>query len=154
MSTETDQLFVYGSLLSGFHHPAYEYISRYFTLVGPAKVRGKLFDMGEYPAAVPVEEETWILGELYQLNNKDEFAWAFRQLDDYEGLLVEPGETPLYRRERAAVLMNEEGSFAWIYWYNQDVEGRPVIASGSVLEYREVKDKTQPGYYDGSGIDY
>jgi gamma-glutamylcyclotransferase (GGCT)/AIG2-like uncharacterized protein YtfP len=154
MSIETYQLFVYGSLLSGFRHPAYTYISRYFTLVGPAKVKGKLFDMGEYPAAIPVNEEIFIQGELYQLNNKDEFAWAIRQLDDYEGLFVEPGETPLYRREPVSVFINEKDTIAWIYWYNQDITGRPVIASGSVLEYKESGHKNQSGFYDPSGSDY
>ena len=47
------QLFVYGSLLSGFKSPAYDYISRYFDLVSDGKVKGLLFDMGEYPAAEP-----------------------------------------------------------------------------------------------------
>jgi gamma-glutamylcyclotransferase (GGCT)/AIG2-like uncharacterized protein YtfP len=154
MSTETYQLFVYGSLMSGFHHPAYTYISRYFTLIGPAKVMGKLYDMGEYPAAIPVNEECFILGELYQLNNKEEFKWAFRQLDDYEGVLVNTGETPLYRREPANVYINEKDTIAWIYWYNQDVTGRPLIASGSVLEYKDIKDNTQPDFCDGTGIDY
>jgi gamma-glutamylcyclotransferase (GGCT)/AIG2-like uncharacterized protein YtfP len=31
------QVFVYGSLRKGFLHPAYQYISRYFSLVGEAK---------------------------------------------------------------------------------------------------------------------
>lgn len=140
MSTEIYQLFVYGSLLSGFHHPAYAYISRYFTLIGPAKVKGKLFDMGEYPAAVPVNEDAWISGELYQLNNKDEFDWAFSQLDDYEGIFPEAGETPLYRREPVNVVVNDKDTLAWIYWYNRDVAGKPFIASGNVLEYRDRKE--------------
>ena len=50
------QLFVYGSLRSGFKSPAYDYISRFFSLVGDAKVKGRLFDMGSYPAGVPSAE--------------------------------------------------------------------------------------------------
>ena len=61
------QLFVYGTLRSGFHHPAYAYISDNFTLVGQGKIKGRLYDMGEYPAAVPVAEDSFIIGELYQL---------------------------------------------------------------------------------------
>lgn len=149
MNAEIYQLFVYGSLMSGFRHPAYEYISGYFTLVGEGKVKGRLFDMGEYPAAIPVNEEAWITGELYQLNNKEEFSWAFRQLDDYEGLLVDPGEEPLYRREPTNILINDKTVVAWIYWYNQDVTGKPYIASGSVLEYRDQQNKAKGsnGYY-------
>ena len=57
-------LFVYGSLRSGFKSPAYEYISRFFSFVGDAKVKGKLFDLGAYPAGVPVSGENFITGEL------------------------------------------------------------------------------------------
>lgn len=148
MATEIYQLFVYGSLLSGFHHPAYGYISRYFTLIGPAKVKGKLFDMGEYPAAIPVNEDVWITGELYQLNNKEEFEYALCQLDDYEGVFPEAGETPLYRREPVNVVINDRDTLAWIYWYNQDILGKPLIVSGSVLEYRDQQEKkNQSGFF-------
>jgi gamma-glutamylcyclotransferase (GGCT)/AIG2-like uncharacterized protein YtfP len=52
-------LFVYGSLRSGFRSHMYEYISRYFTLLGEAKVKGLLYDLGSYPAGVPAKEETY-----------------------------------------------------------------------------------------------
>jgi gamma-glutamylcyclotransferase (GGCT)/AIG2-like uncharacterized protein YtfP len=39
------QLFVYGSLRSGFRSTAYDTISRYFELVGEAMVKGELFDL-------------------------------------------------------------------------------------------------------------
>ena len=47
------KLFVYGSLRSGFKSHAYEYISRFFHSTVTAKVKGKLFDLGPYPAGVP-----------------------------------------------------------------------------------------------------
>ena len=70
------QLFVYGSLRSGFHSPVYEYISRFFIFIGEAKVQGKLFDMGSYPAGVPTTDDSFIIGELYQAKNEHEFSWA------------------------------------------------------------------------------
>lgn len=129
------QLFVYGSLLSGFHHPAYAYISRYFTLIGKATVQGKLYDLGEYPGAVPCDESCFITGELYQVNNNDEFSWAIKQLDDYEGMLVERGEIPLFRREPVAILLDEQSTIAWIYWYNHEVTGKTLIETGDLLGY-------------------
>jgi gamma-glutamylcyclotransferase (GGCT)/AIG2-like uncharacterized protein YtfP len=132
-------LFVYGSLRSGFKHPAYEYISKYFTFVGNARVKGKLFDMGSYPAGVPVQEDTFITGELYVIKNASEFSWAIGQLDDYEGIRTEAGETPLYRRELADVYLEKETVKAWVYWYNGDVQGRPVIESGDLLSYIQSK---------------
>lgn len=134
-SNNSHYLFVYGSLRSGFHSPAYEYISRYFDLAGEARVKGKLFDMGAYPAAVPTNEDAFILGELYIIKNEPEFSWAIGQLDDYEGVNVEQGETQLYRRELAEVFVNDKIFTAWIYWYNEDVNGRPQIISGDMMEY-------------------
>jgi gamma-glutamylcyclotransferase (GGCT)/AIG2-like uncharacterized protein YtfP len=128
-------LFVYGSLRSGFHSPAYEYISRYFDLIGKAKVRGKLFDLGEYPAAVPAEDDHFITGELYKIRKEPEFSWAIGQLDDYEGVMPEEGEKALYRRATTEVFMDNRIVKAWVYWYNGNVEGRPLIISGDIMDY-------------------
>ena len=139
MESPNQQLFVYGSLRSGFNHPAYAYISNHFSLVGSAKVKGKLYDLGSYPAALPTNDECYILGELYRLKEEQEFSWAIAQVDDYEGVNPEPGETALYIREIATVYINDQATSAWIYWYNNDVSGKPLIASGDVLEYLQQK---------------
>ena len=128
-------VFVYGSLRSGFHSPAYQYISNYFNLFGEAKVKGKLFNTGEYPAAIPVEEDSFIKGELYLIKNENEFSWAIAQLDDYEGVVVEKDEQPLYRREMADVYINDAVVPAWIYWYNGDLSGKSLISSGDIMDY-------------------
>ena len=129
------KIFVYGSLRKGFHSPVYEYISRFFTYEGDARVRGRLYDMGAYPAGIPDTADVFIIGELYRITNESEFSWAMAQPDDYEGVIVETGEVPLYRREVTDVLINGETTPAWIYWYNADVSGKPVIESGDMLEY-------------------
>ncbi|WP_290790573.1 gamma-glutamylcyclotransferase family protein [Flavihumibacter sp. UBA7668] len=133
-------LFVYGSLRKGFHHPAYAYVSQHFDFLSDAKVRGELYDMGEYPAAVPSQEERFILGELYQLKPEAEWDWAIAQLDDYEGVAPEEGEPALYKREMTRVYCADGSGFeAWIYWYNGDITGKPAITSGDVLQYRRDK---------------
>lgn len=139
MTTQPGYLFVYGSLRSGFKSPAYEYISRYFDLVAPAKIKGRLFDMGEFPAAVPTTDNAYILGELYKIKKEGEFSWAIGQLDDYEGMTVETGETPMYRRALADVFCNDDTITAWVYWYYGETGTAPVIASGDVLEYLKNK---------------
>jgi gamma-glutamylcyclotransferase (GGCT)/AIG2-like uncharacterized protein YtfP len=133
------QLFVYGSLRSGFRSPVYEYISRFFSFVGEAKVRGKLIDMGSYPAGIPTNDNHFIIGELYQIKHENEFSWAIGQLDDYEGMSVEPDEVQLYRREITEVHFNGQLTHAWIYWYNGDVSGRTVIDSGDLMQYLQNK---------------
>ena len=137
--SEVYQLFVYGSLRSGFGTPAYEYISRYFTLIGEAKVKGELYDMGTFPAAVPSAENKFVKGELYRIIHENEFAWAIGQLDDYEGVTVDVDEVQLYRKELTEVFINDQITHAWIYWYNGNVNGKSPIPSGDMLEYLKQK---------------
>jgi gamma-glutamylcyclotransferase (GGCT)/AIG2-like uncharacterized protein YtfP len=139
MEQALPKLFVYGTLRSGFHHPAYAYISNNFILIGAAKVKGKLYDLGEFPAAIPTEDENYIIGELYELHPDQDFNWVIEQLDDYEGLHVETNETSMYRRELTTIYINDSTTKAWMYWYNKEITGKPLIASGDVLEYLQQK---------------
>lgn len=131
------QLFVYGSLRKGFGHAAFKYISDYFHFVSEGRVRGKVYDLGEYPAAVPCSEEHFIVGELYAIKQDDAFSYAIAQLDDYEG--VNPGDdgSSLYRREPAPVYTSEGVTEAWVYWYNGSLDGYPEIVLGDVMEYKQ-----------------
>ncbi len=139
MNSVNHQLFVYGTLRSGLHHPAYEYISNKFVLAGEARVKGRLYDMGDYPAAIPTKDEYYIVGELYQLKEDQDFSWVIAQIDDYEGVNPEPGEPVLYKREMTHVEIGGKISSAWIYWYNSDISGKPIIESGDVLQYIQQK---------------
>ena len=139
MNSNIYQLFVYGSLRSGFRNSAYEYLARYFHLIGAATVKGKLYDMGQYAAAVSTAEEKFIHGELYAINDPAEFDWAIAQLDDYEGVNVEAGEHPLYKREIANVYRDEDESVAWIYWFNGETDGFPEVMSGDMMQYLQQK---------------
>lgn len=141
MKNTITKLFVYGSLRSGFHNPAYDYISKFFTLDGEATVKGKLYDMGSYPAAVPSESEHFIVGELYELKQAEDFSWAIAQLDEYEGVNPGDDELPQYKRAIVEVQMNEEKSNAWIYWFVGSVEGQPIIASGDVKDFIKQKSR-------------
>lgn len=141
MINSNNNLFVYGSLRSGFQHDAYNYMAQYFTLVGHATVKGILYDMGEYPVALPNSDEKFIQGELYTINNPEEFSYIIGQLDDYEGIYAEEGETASYKREETAVYCNGLQYKAWVYWYTGNAAGLPEIASGDVLQYLQEKNK-------------
>jgi gamma-glutamylcyclotransferase (GGCT)/AIG2-like uncharacterized protein YtfP len=141
MSNEINNLFVYGSLRSGFRNPVYHYLTKYFHLLGEAVVKGKLYDMGEFPVARPTPDEKFISGELYEINDPREFSWAIGQLDDYEGLNAEEGETPPYKREEVIAFQHGQPVTAWIYWFNGSVEGKAVIESGDLLQYLQQKNK-------------
>lgn len=142
MENNITHLFVYGSLRSGFHYPAYEYIIKYFSFIGEAKVKGLLYHTGDYPAAVPTTEVTFITGELYKAKNVDNFAWAMGQLDAYEEVDPEEGQLPLYKRELTEVVYNNTTTQAWIYWYNRSLNGQIVIPSGNVTDLIKLKNKS------------
>lgn len=135
MEENISRLFVYGSLRSSFHHAAYNYISSHFTLLAMAKVKGKLFHTGEYPAAVPTFDDSFVIGELYELNKNSEFEWAFDQLDDYEGLHPAEGEDQLYKRELTDVYFNGQLLQSWIYWHNGNANSETLIPTGDVFDY-------------------
>ena len=141
MSASPPCLFVYGSLRSGFRNPAYDYLTKYFHLMGEAVVHGKLYDKGQFPVAISTDADSMLAGELYEANHAEEFSWAIDQLDDYEGLNVMEGETPLYKRELVKAFQNGVTYDAWIYWYNGNVTGLNEIIPGDVLKYLHQKDK-------------
>lgn len=128
-------LFVYGSLRSGFNNPAYTYISKYFTLLGTAFVKGKLYQLPEFPAGVPTNDNHLIKGELYAIKIPEECSWAIAQLDDYEGVQTEENEIPLYKRVLTTVQINGVEEPAWIYWYNGSVANGTLIEGGDLLAY-------------------
>src|SRR5665647_1008878 len=96
-SSMSKQLFVYSSLRKGFHQHTHDYISRFFSFVSPAKVKGIVTDVNGELFAMAGDGESFIQGELFKLNDEHDFSYVFGQLDDYEGLVVEQGERPLYR---------------------------------------------------------
>ncbi len=139
MNSSTFKLFVYGSLRSGFRSPAYEYLAKNFNLLGDASVKGRYFEKENFPVALPGADELYIIGELYEIKNAAEFSWVIGQLDDYEGLNAEEGEEPLYRRALVDAYLEGAPVQAWIYWYNQSVEGMQPIATGDALKYLQDK---------------
>lgn len=82
--------------------------------------------VGAAASRTELREPAEIRGAVFLLEEPDE---VLRALDGYEG--VEPGEEGLFRRGVAEVRLDEGRRVrAWIYWYNRDPEGLPVIPGG------------------------
>lgn len=139
-SALSKQLFVYSSLRKGFHQHTHDYISHFFSFVCPAKVKGIVSNVNGELFATPADDESFIQGELFKLNDEHDFSYVFGQLDDYEGLVVEQGERPLYRRELVKIYTPHEGEkIAWIYWYNGEMSDKPVISAGNIADFETKK---------------
>lgn len=127
-------LFVYGSLLNTDNEFA-NYLNSNALIYGTGKIKGVLYDIGEYPGAV-IAAEGYIFGTIFKLNNAD---GALKILDDYEGFGSGQEQPNLFVRELMPV---ETGTFVincWVYLYNRPVKGLPQIPSGDYLAYLDQK---------------
>jgi gamma-glutamylcyclotransferase (GGCT)/AIG2-like uncharacterized protein YtfP len=106
------RLFAYGTLMTGF---ARRPLLKGGVLEARGRIRGTLFDFGEYPG-VTLEGTGWVRGELYRV---PEMARRLPALDEAEGFhpTDEPGS--LFVRRRVAVLIGDGSTReAWVYVYN------------------------------------
>lgn len=94
------------------------------TYRGLAKVAGKLYDLGRFPAAI-AEPNAWVHGDVYDLD-----AATLAELDVYEN--VESPQPSYFARELCTVeLLTGEPVTAWVYWFHGPLPGDAVlIASG------------------------
>jgi gamma-glutamylcyclotransferase (GGCT)/AIG2-like uncharacterized protein YtfP len=136
MTQGPDLLFVYGSLRRGFelHGVLAGLGARH---VGKASLRGRLFDLGDYPGAEPsTADGDRVRGEVYRLANPER---ALQILDRTEGLRPCAPAESLYRREVAGVTL-EDGSTAqaWVYWLGRWPGPKRLIASGDYVKHRRL----------------
>jgi gamma-glutamylcyclotransferase (GGCT)/AIG2-like uncharacterized protein YtfP len=128
-------LFVYGTLRKGFDLPLQKRISRDIEWLGPSEIRGKLYDIGKYPAALPAgkNEKSVIRGEVIKINDP---AKVMKLLDRYEG--YDPKKlrnSEYYREKESLVLQDGKKVEAWVYWYNFPVDGKKRIRHKDYLNY-------------------
>ncbi|MDX2127653.1 MAG: gamma-glutamylcyclotransferase family protein [Chloroherpetonaceae bacterium] len=126
-------LFVYGTLRTGGRGA--HLVSKYGHKKADAKVKGLLYDIGDFPAFIH-HEDAIVYGELIQLRPNV----TLEEIDEYEGVDKMHPHDGLYRRDKiTAVLMNNETVEAWIYVWNQSVKGLKMIENGDYLAYLKLK---------------
>jgi gamma-glutamylcyclotransferase (GGCT)/AIG2-like uncharacterized protein YtfP len=129
-----NHLFVYGTLRSDAGGPMHARLMRGVRRVGPACIRGRLYDAGRYPAAVASDDAAdRVAGELYAID-ADAADALFAALDEYEGVNAAHPALSLFRRTVAAA-EREDGMRvpAWVYFYNRPVDSLPRVTSGDWL---------------------
>jgi gamma-glutamylcyclotransferase (GGCT)/AIG2-like uncharacterized protein YtfP len=126
-----DLLFVYGSLLNADNEFG-GYLNNNSTLIGRGKLKGRLYDIGEYPGAVTdIENGYPIAGSICKLNKPE----AFALLDNYEGFGPEQEQPNLFIRELLTIETSERIINCWVYLYNLDIDGLTEIKSGDYVRY-------------------
>lgn len=128
-------LFVYGTLQSGsdagYGRAMHERLRQEGTLLGPATLAGRLYDLGRYPGVVdPMDAADIVSGELHRLTDP---ARSFGWLDAYEKIDPEDAtaDNEYARVERS---VHPAGAatpvVAWVYLYRWDVSRARHVPEG------------------------
>ncbi|WP_439697678.1 gamma-glutamylcyclotransferase [Mucilaginibacter sp. AW1-7] len=129
-------LFVYGTLLAQ-GNPYAAYLQQHCRLVGEGKFRGRLYDIGEYPAAInDINSNLFVYGSIYLMDDAVEILSV---IDEYEGIGPSEPEPHEYTRSLTNI-ETENGIVAcWVYIYKWPLEGKFQITKGDYLQYFKQK---------------
>jgi gamma-glutamylcyclotransferase (GGCT)/AIG2-like uncharacterized protein YtfP len=130
----TRRLFIYVTLREDTRNSMFRLLARDASLVGRARIGGRLYDLGEYPGLVSSSDaDAWVYGEVYSLEDPDE---ALPRLDDYEECGPGDPEPHEFAREQLdAELETGERTRTWVYVYKGATEGKAEITSGDYFGY-------------------
>ncbi|MFC3443043.1 gamma-glutamylcyclotransferase [Sphingobium rhizovicinum] len=125
-------LFVYGTLRAGFDGPMARRLRAEAALVGPARVKGVLYRIADYPG-LTIGGEHWVAGDLFALPDADAtLGW----LDIYEECAPSFPQPHEYRRQICAVEAAGGMIDAWVYVYARDTAALDRIDGGDFLNPR------------------
>ena len=128
----SEHLFLYGTLLPGKAPEEIAGVVKRFRRLGPASVRGKLYDFGEFPGAIIDQScRTMIHGELVLLPADNR---VFEVLDRYEEFDPLRPKRSLFIRKKAKVRLADGSSLeGWIYVYNRPPGNAKLVRGGDYL---------------------
>jgi len=126
-------LFVYGTLANEYAPPEIAETVKHLKYIGEGFVFGRLYDVGEYPAAILDDsKQTKIFGRIYQLPTEPN---VLQKLDDYEEFYSLDSPQNLFVRKRTTVFSKSGNKLiGWIYEYNKKVKPSSLIKSGDYSE--------------------
>jgi gamma-glutamylcyclotransferase (GGCT)/AIG2-like uncharacterized protein YtfP len=127
-----ETLFIYGTLLQT-SNPHGLYLKNNSIEIGPAKFKGKLFNLGDYPGAIDDDHaDGYVHGILLSLKNPVE---NLKVIDDYEGFGADQPQPNEFIRTLIDV-ESDAGVFnCWVYLYNLSPKNHTDIPGGRYLDF-------------------
>jgi pyruvate carboxylase len=130
----TDKIFVYGTLRQGYslHRHLRQVGAKY---AGAGQIRGRLFDLGEYPGVLPsTRPSDSVRGELYDLESPRDQLSALDALEEYD---PRRPRNSLFRRRIAEVRLDDgQKCKAWVYFFNRKPRSAQLIPQGDYSAFR------------------
>jgi gamma-glutamylcyclotransferase (GGCT)/AIG2-like uncharacterized protein YtfP len=132
MTTDSDLLFVYGTLLINENELS-KYLKHTAIFYTKGKINGKLYNAGEYPGAIPdANSGYFIYGDVYHLPCQQQ---AFSLLDAYEGYGNDQPQPNEFLRRLCEVETELGLKTCWVYFYNLRVAGLEEIRTGDYIGF-------------------
>lgn len=129
-------MFFYGTLMGGFDRRRRAGIDEQLRFLSRGYIRGALFDVGLYPAAVPSPDgKVW--GEIYEMADAETVLAALDAIEGYRP--ADPDRSLYTRAEAEAVLLDGAAARAWVYFYNAPLGHAARIPSGDYLEHVKMR---------------
>lgn len=134
-----DYLFVYGSLITGAvtrssQRAVGQTLHRDCRVLGPAWVRGRLYALHRYPAAIPSSHRhERIHGLLLALHHPTRSWPILDGYEDYDPTLPDQGE--FVRRRVPVQLASGRTHNAWIYWYHRRLDWNARLRDGRYVRH-------------------
>ncbi len=125
----SERIFVYGTLRRGATRDATKFFEG-VVFAATARVRGRLFDFGDYPGLRLDDSADWVIGELIDVDES-----ALVHMDAWEG--ISPAGSGEYLRVRAEA-ERDDGTVdpCWVYEVSAAFAARRAeISSGDWLEH-------------------
>jgi gamma-glutamylcyclotransferase (GGCT)/AIG2-like uncharacterized protein YtfP len=123
-----EYLFSYGTLLPENAPTEIAGVVSKLRPIGQGTAKGVLYDVGDYPGAVfdPNSAKN-IVGTVFRV--PDSIVW--NQLDDYEGFDPSFPSTSLFIRRLYPIYLSSGRAIdCWVYEYNGERTGLPILTSG------------------------
>ena len=132
-----DHVFFYGTLMAPFNRPGRQRITPKLQFKGRGTIHAALYDLGIYPAAIPVDDASEVWGEIYEASDPQAVLAA---LDEIEGYRPSEPDRSLYTRVLTDAKLDtgkEKGKVmkAWAYFYNAPLGQAQRIDSGDYLNH-------------------
>ena len=129
-----EYLFVYGTLLTQ-HNTFGLYLAQNSRLAATGKIKGKLYDIGNYPGVVPDAAGGYVHGKIFEIDND---AAVLQKLDEYEGISAQ--DTPPFEYTRVLYPAETDNGIilCWVYLYNWPVDGFTQVVNGDWLTYKGI----------------
>jgi len=127
-----NQVFFYGTIMRGYSRYEYPGIKNNRIHVKRGRVKGILYDIGDYPAMVKADrdnEENYVYGEIHEFSEAEK---VIKIIDRIEKFNPNDCNHSLFVREKVAVFLESGITVeAWTYFYNKPLGGATRIESGS-----------------------